>query len=135
MSSSIICIFNFQNIKAYLRKPYFNENFGNEQDSNGVYRSNLPFVYYISNSKDFIHFLYEQLREFTKIFEQYLIKDVLSTLKEESPYMLVLQSIGIQQGNRDVHILSFNYTDTCEKLYNKKPKVEKYTYDKPHRYH
>ncbi len=69
MTSSIICIFNFQNIKAYLRKPYFNENFGNKQESNGVYRSNLPFVYYISNLKDFIHFLYEQLREFTKIFE------------------------------------------------------------------
>lgn len=75
---------------------------------------------YLEKSNFFINFLYDQLREFTKGFELYLIHEVLEQLNENSPYKLSLQSIGVAPSSQDVHILSFNYTDTCEKLYNNK---------------
>ena len=75
---------------------------------------------YLEKSNFFINFLYDQLREFIKGFESYLIHEVLEQLNENSPYRLSLQSIGVAPSSQDVHILSFNYTDTCEKLYRHK---------------
>lgn len=75
---------------------------------------------YIKSPKGFINLLYDQLREFTQSFETYLIQDVLSNVSGESIYRLSLQAIGIQPQDKNVFVLSFNYTNTCEKLYKQK---------------
>lgn len=80
----------------------------------------ISYHVYFSNSKSVINFLYDQLRQFTILFEEYLLEEVLTSLEEKSMYQLSLRTIGINKGNKDVHVLSFNYTDTCERLYKHK---------------
>lgn len=72
---------------------------------------------YISNEKGFIHFLYDQLREFTQLFEKYLREEVLNNLAK-SKFQLNLRN---QDDKTRMTVLSFNYTDTCEKLYEFQP--------------
>ena len=69
--------------------------------------------YHIENSDGLIHLLYDQLREFTKFFEQYLINEVMAKLVRDDKYILTLPT-----GNTKLYVLSFNYTDTCFKLYD-----------------
>ena len=69
--------------------------------------------YHIENSDGLIHLLYDQLREFTKVFEQYLINEVMAKLVSDDKYILTLPT-----SNTKLYVLSFNYTDTCFKLYN-----------------
>ncbi len=76
--------------------------------------------FYIGDYGGLINFLYDQLREFTKVFESYLRENVLLKLSNQSNYQLSLQAIGVQPQNKEVYLLSFNYTDTCEKLYKQK---------------
>lgn len=73
-----------------------------------------------SGTEAIVKFLYDQLRKFTKAFENYLINEVLLKMDEKSKFQLSLQSAGVQQHNQDVRVLSFNYTDTCERLYEQK---------------
>ena len=80
--------------------------------------------YYFYTYKGFINFLYEQLREFTKEFEKYLLKEVLANINSNSKYNLSLKNSGIEEENKDVYVLSFNYTDTFKKLYD--PKICSY---------
>ena len=109
--------FNFSQIEKYLRKPINNYD-TNEKE----YTADIPFAkefcVYIKTSKGFVNFLYEQLREFTHIFEKYLIENVLSSLNSHSKYMLSVKDSDGQHKDKDLYILSFNYTNTCEKLYN-----------------
>ena len=64
-------------------------------------------MYYFENNNDLIDLLYKQLRIFTKTFETYLLEVVLS--KEIKPFDFALKN--------PVSVLSFNYTDTFERLY------------------
>ena len=73
-----------------------------------------------SSARGIINFLYDQLREFTILFKKYLLDEVLMHLEEKSKFQLSLRSIGIKEGSKDVYVLSFNYTDTCKRLYEKK---------------
>lgn len=70
--------------------------------------------------RGFIKFLYDQLREFTNVFSNYLNNDVLSLLPTNSPYSLALSN------NNHLYVLSFNYTDTCERLYGKDFDIKPY---------
>ena len=76
---------------------------------------------YFKTSKGLINFLYDQLREFTYAFEHYLDKIVLSNLDTKYKYTLSLQS-----GCKSLSVLSFNYTDTCERLYRKDFDIKPY---------
>lgn len=90
-------------------------------DSNNIamyYQYNGPPV--ACGTEAIVKFLYDQLRSFTKAFEKYLVNEVLLNLNEKSKFQLSLQSAGVQQHNQDVRVLSFNYTDTCERLYEQK---------------
>lgn len=105
--------FTLYDIKSFLREPYFNENISKE-----VWSSELrPYInnFYIENSLDLINLLYKQLREFTKLFEKYLLNEVLTNIKDVKKYRLMLDS-----KNNEIAVLSFNYTDTYEKLYKAK---------------
>ena len=61
--------------------------------------------------KNFIPFLYRQLRDFVNEFEKYLIE-------EENRIINTAPKYNLRISNGCVSLLNFNYTDTCEKLYN-----------------
>ena len=113
-------VFAFDNISNHLE-----ESFGtNTPNGKGYIRiypdNNITYCVYIANSKGFINFLYDQLRDFSKLFENYLLNEVLANMNQDSPYKLSLKTIGVKPNNKDVYLLSFNYTDTCERLYSYK---------------
>lgn len=105
--------FTLYDIKSFLREPHFNENLSKEWCSSEL----RPYInnFYIENSLDLINLLYKQLREFTKLFEKYLLDEVLTNIKDVKKYRLMLDS-----KNNEIPVLSFNYTDTYEKLYKAK---------------
>lgn len=87
--------FNFDNVGQYFRKP----------------KSFIRRECYYVPIKDFIDFLYKQLRDFVREFEKYLFEEERKKIKKAPRYNLHI--------NRDcVSLLNFNYTDTCEQLYN-----------------
>lgn len=109
---------NFDLQKIKLREPYYNEIRKKEGSTPPGYM--YITTYYIENITDLATLLYKQLREFTKCFEKYLTNEILAKLDTNSPYRLSLQGIGVEEGCKDVYILSFNYTDICERLYKDK---------------
>lgn len=112
-------IFNFYNIEKYLIEPV-----GSATSQNGYTRlsehNELQLMIYFETQRGVVNFLYEQLREFTKLFNDYLLKEVLEPIQTEPNLKLSLKSIGVNEGSKDVHVLNFNYTDTCERFYKSK---------------
>ncbi len=70
----------------------------------------IPPNCYTVEIKDFINFLYNQLRDFVKEFEKYLKEEISSKIENAPKYNL-------QVNSKCVSLLNFNYTDTCEQLY------------------
>lgn len=105
--------FNLLDIEKCLREPYWDENL-NKESCEELFKSYI-INYYIETFQDVIPLLYKQLRKFTQAFEKYLMYDVLTQITPAIKYNFPLQS-----PNRSVHILSFNYTDTYERLYKTK---------------
>ena len=75
--------------------------------------NNNLYEVYFEKPRYFINFLYDQLREFTKAFEQYLSNEIMTKLVRDDKYILTLPT-----SNTRLCVLSFNYTDTCFKLYD-----------------
>lgn len=106
--------FNLDEIYSYINQDYFNKDCKNKGYTLDIYKNDKYYFYaYFESFRGFINFLYDQLREFTNVFSNYLNKDVLSLLPVNAPYSLSLSS------NNHLYVLSFNYTDTCERLYGK----------------
>ena len=105
--------FNLLDIEKCLRESYWGENL-NKEGCEELFKSYI-INYYIETFQDVIPLLYKQLRKFTQAFEKYLMYDVLTQITPAIKYNFPLQS-----PNRSVHILSFNYTDTYERLYKTK---------------
>ena len=97
--------FNFDEIKRHFENP------------ESVFARNC----YNINVKDFISFLYEQLRDFVDEFEKYLIEEI-NTKEISKRYIFPIK----KQGH--LRIISFNYTNTFERLYDSK---SIYADDKP----
>lgn len=110
--------FSFNNIRNYFETARINYETNGKEYVNVETNDFSKLFTYIRNYHGFIAFLYDKLREFTKEFENYLINNVLSKLSEQSRYQLSLQSIDVLRGTYPLNILSFNYTNTFEKLYN-----------------
>ena len=87
-----------------LRDPAWNEKLLKE----GYIEPTHPhyIMYYFKDNQDLIDLLYLHLREFTKVFETYLLEEILT--KEIEPFDFPL---------KNPYVLSFNYTDTFERLY------------------
>ena len=66
--------------------------------------------YYVKDYEGLIRLIYDKLREFTKEFEKYLIENVCVKSQVVSDYKLSLKTSRL-------YVLSFNYTNTCESLY------------------
>lgn len=112
--------FDFFNIVNNLQDGRYHQDFGKQGYI--ICNPNLEnHKIYFKTSKGLINFLYDQLREFTYAFEHYLDKIVLSNLDTKSKYTLSLQS-----GCKSLFVLSFNYTDTCERLYGKDFDIKPY---------
>lgn len=71
---------------------------------------------YLKTNSEKINFIYSQLRDFTQKFEMYLVEEINAKLIDIAnlKYRLNLQSMS------QLMVISFNYTDTCEKLYDRK---------------
>lgn len=109
-------MFLFKNISEYLSKAnniLDVEHLGYKMYID--YYNNL--LVYIPNKSGLIKFLYDQLREFTQLFEKYLREEVLNNLAM-SNFQLNLRN---QDDKTRMTVLSFNYTDTCERLYEFQP--------------
>ena len=80
---------------------------------NFMYRQNIQNqqVCSFTNYKEFIQFLYDHLREFTKEFNKYLTNEILPQIGKKKFYYSL-------SNNTSIRILNFNYTNTYEKLYN-----------------
>lgn len=103
--------FNFNNIKNHLKKINKKYNTRQKKYINIKTDDFSSLYFFIESYTGLINFLYDQLRVFTKEFENYLINDVCSNLNNESKYLLHPKIDG------ELYVLSFNYTDTCERLY------------------
>ncbi len=68
-------------------------------------------VYYFKSYKGLINYLYDELRIFTKYFNDYLLEEVLPNIGNIK-YKFKLSN------NKMIRVLNFNYTDTYEKLYD-----------------
>ena len=142
LEKEIYNVISSQNIKnadtfpILIQVPFFNDHFifgnlfeykidinhipevGDKGYTTKVYSDpGYSFYVYVETYNGFINFLYDQLREFTKIFENYLLK-IAQKKVNSSQYILSLKDGGIPQNVRSVQGLSFNYTDTCERLYD-----------------
>lgn len=76
----------------------------------GKLENDLP-KYYFKTYKGLINFLYDQLRDFTKQFNKYLLDNVLKNIGIKKYNFSLAESKGIR-------VLNFNYTNTYEKLYD-----------------
>lgn len=85
--------FNFDEVGKYFRK----------QES--LFHNDCYYV----KIKDFIPFLFNQLRDFVKEFENYLTAEQEKVINEPKYSLRLNQNC--------VSLLNFNYTDTCEQLY------------------
>lgn len=117
-----VSAFTFFEINNYLRQPDDECEVGEKGYTILVDSTDdCNFSVYIKTSKGFVSFLYDQLREFTKAFEYYLMKYAFEGFSEESTYKLLLQPNGTLPQGKTLFVLSFNYTDTCSRLYQRKP--------------
>lgn len=74
------------------------------------------FCVYVQNFEAFVNFLYDQLREFTEAFQEYIKIYALIQLPI-SPYKLILKNYDEKRDTGSLFVLNFNYTNICEKLY------------------
>ena len=106
----------YQDVPFWISKSYYKLNF---DECRKYFRNIDAFVdkddYYVP-VKNFIPFLYDQLRDFTKVFNYYLKEVVEKKIEKSLDYDLCLNS-------NCVSLLNFNYTDTCERLYKKECNV------------
>lgn len=117
--------FNLLKLYDNLRPPYFGEE--TIKDGYSTFSRNNLFNYFFENLEDLKCLLYKQLREFTKTFEIYLINNTKLKENEIAQFNLQLNSDKNQPQGKTLYVLSFNYTNTCERLYNQK-KNQRYGY-------
>ena len=111
--------FNFYHIDKYLNGP-ISINTTCKEYIRTEEHNQIAYIVCFSSKKGIINYLFDQLRDFTKLFEKYLLDEVLEPMNEQSVYQLSLKSIGVKENDKNVHVLSFNYTDTCARLYKHK---------------
>lgn len=105
----------------YRNNPNINAYFI-DYSANPIYRMPTDAL---KTNEEKIKFIYKQLRNFTMVFENYLIEIINTELEEFNNLKYKLSLPGILPDNlMELKVISFNYTDTCEKLYNSNFKVE-----------
>lgn len=116
---SIMYLFHKECIYEKFDLTKINKEFGkspniyktDEKEYTQVWINATQYYYYFKTYKGLINFLYDQLRDFTNKFSKYLSSEVLPNISN-SQY-----KFGLSLDNK-IRVLSFNYTDTFERLYN-----------------
>lgn len=75
--------------------------------------------FYIDNYQGFVNFIYDQLRDFIKLFEKYLSEVVMFQCTSESEYQLSLLKGSKPNIMNFLFVLNFNYTSTLTNLYER----------------
>ena len=101
-------IFMFDNISNYLQNSFGTGEVGAKGYVRIQPHNYLTYSTYIANPIGFINFLYDQLRDFSKLFEEYLLNEILANINQDSPYKLSLKATGVKPNNKEVYLLSFN---------------------------
>lgn len=113
--------FNFINITDFLNETRSKQVVGEQgyiEDFNSIPGVNRGVTeVYIETPKGFVNYLYDQLRDFTRAFENYLTENINLKSKKCSPYFLQLPANTAAQAI-DLKVISFNYTNICEALYH-----------------
>lgn len=102
--------FKFSNIAEFIMPAYYDcqtDECGYKELETNDFSS---IHYYVKDYEGLIRLIYDKLREFTKEFEKYLIENVCVKSQVVSDYKLSLKTSRL-------YVLSFNYTNTCESLY------------------
>lgn len=102
--------FDFSNICDYLETAYKNHTVEDKGYADVEFNDFSKLYTYIESYYGLINYLYDKLREFTKEFENYLNENICSSSTISSKYLLSLKT-------SNLYVLSFNYTDVCEVLY------------------
>lgn len=105
--------FNFYNIENYLSKQFAGLGVDKKEYVRLDEHNWIEYRIYFASLNGFINFLYDQLRDFALLFKNYLKNEVLKPMPLDSQYKLSLKT-----KNKNVYVLSFNYTNTCVKLYD-----------------
>ncbi|MCM1003066.1 MAG: bacteriophage abortive infection AbiH family protein [Candidatus Gastranaerophilales bacterium] len=100
----------FNEIAFFISKDYWKFNFDEAEKYFCEPKCYFNRDCYCVPIKDFINFLYNQLRDFVREFENYLTEEENRKIKSTPKYNLRINSDCIS-------LLNFNYTDTCEQLY------------------
>lgn len=104
--------FQFSNIAEFIKPVNYNcqtDECGYKELETNDFSS---IYYFVKDFDSLVRLIYDKLREFTKEFEKYLIENVNACLQSQvaSGYKLTLKTSRL-------YVLSFNYTNTCESLY------------------
>ncbi|HIS73646.1 TPA: bacteriophage abortive infection AbiH family protein [Candidatus Galligastranaerophilus intestinavium] len=104
--------FQFSNIAEFIKPVNYNcqtDECGYKELETNDFSS---IYYFVKDFDSLVRLIYDKLREFTEEFEKYLIENVNACLQSQvaSDYKLTLKTSRL-------YVLSFNYTNTCESLY------------------
>lgn len=104
--------FKFSNIAEFIMPANYYYQTNNNGYTEVETRDFSGTCYYVKDYEGLIRLIYDKLREFTEEFEKYLIENVNACLQSQvaSDYKLTLKTSRL-------YVLSFNYTNTCESLY------------------
>ena len=100
--------FNFADIKNNLTNcSEYNKNH---------FKASYNILLEIKEPKDLIYYLYQQLRDFTALFEKYIITEVIEK-KDIKKFILKKTKFTSSEYDKQIYVLNFNYTNTLEKIY------------------
>lgn len=102
--------FKFSNIAEFIMPANYYYQTNNNGYTEVETRDFSSIHYFVKDFDSLIRLIYDKLREFIKEFETYLIENVCIKSQVVSDYKLTLKTSRL-------YILSFNYTNTCESLY------------------
>lgn len=104
--------FKFSNIAEFITPSKYYHPTNNNGYTEVETRDFSSIHYFVKDFDSLVRLIYDKLREFTKEFEKYLIENVNACLQSQvaSGYKLTLKTSRL-------YVLSFNYTNTCESLY------------------
>ena len=104
--------FKFSNIAEFITPSSYYYPTNNNGYTEVETRDFSSIHYFVKDFDSLVRLIYDKLREFTKEFEKYLIENVNACLQSQvaSGYKLTLKTSRL-------YVLSFNYTNTCESLY------------------
>lgn len=102
--------FKFSNIAEFIMPANYYYQTNNNGYTEVETRDFSSIHYFVKDFDSLVRLIYDKLREFTKEFEKYLIENVCIKSQVVSDYKLSLKTSRL-------YVLSFNYTNTCESLY------------------